>query len=228
MQEVIRHLEEVDPAAAARARHRYSCFDHASADGLGRRGRRPAALSRVVQPDIDLITGCDCTFRAEGFGVLDALRKPAGLNDGGVHVWTGDGGAVPGRSDDRADGLPRMCFFGVDPAAGVVNRGADGAGDRSGEQRDRNGRSHHYRFDPVADADERVSPEGPDGSPSRRPEGEGLHDNSSDIRRRARRDLSRSNLRTFCSRVLSRPPTPVADVPWTAGPAGRTPSRGQW
>lgn len=32
MQEVIRYLENVDPAAAARARDRYACFDHTSAD----------------------------------------------------------------------------------------------------------------------------------------------------------------------------------------------------
>ena len=32
MQEVIAYLDTVDPAAAARARQRYSCFDHASAD----------------------------------------------------------------------------------------------------------------------------------------------------------------------------------------------------
>jgi erythromycin esterase-like protein len=35
MHEVIAYLEKVDPAAAARARHRYSCFDHASADDDG-------------------------------------------------------------------------------------------------------------------------------------------------------------------------------------------------
>jgi erythromycin esterase-like protein/predicted phosphoribosyltransferase len=35
MQEVIGYLDTVDPAAAARARHRYSCFDHASADDDG-------------------------------------------------------------------------------------------------------------------------------------------------------------------------------------------------
>ena len=32
MQEVIDYLENVDPAAAARARDRYACFDHTSAD----------------------------------------------------------------------------------------------------------------------------------------------------------------------------------------------------
>ncbi|MDT0550677.1 erythromycin esterase family protein, partial [Streptomyces lonegramiae] len=32
MQEVIGYLENVDPAAAARARDRYACFDHTSAD----------------------------------------------------------------------------------------------------------------------------------------------------------------------------------------------------
>ncbi|BBY20269.1 hypothetical protein MSTO_04740 [Mycobacterium stomatepiae] len=32
MQEVIAYLEKVDPEAAARARNRYACFDHASAD----------------------------------------------------------------------------------------------------------------------------------------------------------------------------------------------------
>ena len=32
MQEVIRYLENVDPVAAARARERYACFDHTSAD----------------------------------------------------------------------------------------------------------------------------------------------------------------------------------------------------
>jgi erythromycin esterase-like protein len=35
MQEVITYLETVDPEAAARARQRYSCFDHASADDDG-------------------------------------------------------------------------------------------------------------------------------------------------------------------------------------------------
>ncbi|MGZ4513670.1 MAG: erythromycin esterase family protein [Mycobacterium sp.] len=35
MHEVISYLDTVDPAAAARARHRYSCFDHASADDDG-------------------------------------------------------------------------------------------------------------------------------------------------------------------------------------------------
>jgi erythromycin esterase-like protein/adenine/guanine phosphoribosyltransferase-like PRPP-binding protein len=35
MQEVVAYLESVDPAAAARARQRYSCFDHASADDDG-------------------------------------------------------------------------------------------------------------------------------------------------------------------------------------------------
>ncbi|WP_120309098.1 erythromycin esterase family protein [Mycolicibacterium celeriflavum] len=35
MAEVIDHLEKVDPAAASRARQRYSCFDHASAEGDG-------------------------------------------------------------------------------------------------------------------------------------------------------------------------------------------------
>jgi hypothetical protein len=35
MQEVITYLEKVDPQAAARARQRYSCFDHASADDDG-------------------------------------------------------------------------------------------------------------------------------------------------------------------------------------------------
>jgi erythromycin esterase-like protein len=35
MHEVIAYLETVDPAAAARARERYSCFDHASADDDG-------------------------------------------------------------------------------------------------------------------------------------------------------------------------------------------------
>jgi len=35
MQEVITYLETVDQEAAARARHRYSCFDHASADDDG-------------------------------------------------------------------------------------------------------------------------------------------------------------------------------------------------
>ena len=32
MQEVIRYLENIDPVAAARARERYACFDHTSAD----------------------------------------------------------------------------------------------------------------------------------------------------------------------------------------------------
>src|SRR6185436_1139755 len=32
MQEVIAYLENVDPRAAARARERYACFDHTSAD----------------------------------------------------------------------------------------------------------------------------------------------------------------------------------------------------
>ncbi len=32
MREVVTYLENVDPAAAQRARHRYACFDHASAD----------------------------------------------------------------------------------------------------------------------------------------------------------------------------------------------------
>jgi erythromycin esterase-like protein len=35
MHEVIAYLDNVDPPAAARARHRYSCFDHASADDDG-------------------------------------------------------------------------------------------------------------------------------------------------------------------------------------------------
>jgi erythromycin esterase-like protein/predicted phosphoribosyltransferase len=35
MREVITYLETVDAAAASRARHRYSCFDHASADDDG-------------------------------------------------------------------------------------------------------------------------------------------------------------------------------------------------
>jgi erythromycin esterase-like protein len=35
MQDVIAYLEKVDPQAAARARQRYSCFDHASADDDG-------------------------------------------------------------------------------------------------------------------------------------------------------------------------------------------------
>lgn len=35
MEDVIAYLENVDPEAAARARQRYSCFDHASADGDG-------------------------------------------------------------------------------------------------------------------------------------------------------------------------------------------------
>ena len=32
MDEVIAYLDKVDPKAAARARERYACFDHASAD----------------------------------------------------------------------------------------------------------------------------------------------------------------------------------------------------
>jgi erythromycin esterase-like protein/predicted phosphoribosyltransferase len=32
MDEVVAYLDDVDPAAAARARHRYACFDHASGD----------------------------------------------------------------------------------------------------------------------------------------------------------------------------------------------------
>ncbi|WP_460357705.1 erythromycin esterase family protein [Mycobacterium sp. ZZG] len=36
MQDVITYLEKVDPEAAARARQRYSCFDHASADDDGK------------------------------------------------------------------------------------------------------------------------------------------------------------------------------------------------
>ena len=32
MQEVIAYLENIDPVAAARARDRYTCFDHTSAD----------------------------------------------------------------------------------------------------------------------------------------------------------------------------------------------------
>jgi erythromycin esterase-like protein len=34
MHEVIAYLQTVDPAAADRARHRYSCFDHGSADDV--------------------------------------------------------------------------------------------------------------------------------------------------------------------------------------------------
>lgn len=44
MQEVIGYLDTVDPAAAASARHRYSCFDHASADDDGQAYRFAAAF----------------------------------------------------------------------------------------------------------------------------------------------------------------------------------------
>jgi erythromycin esterase-like protein len=44
MQEVIGCLDTVDPAAAASARHRYSCFDHASADDDGQAYRFAAAF----------------------------------------------------------------------------------------------------------------------------------------------------------------------------------------
>jgi erythromycin esterase-like protein len=44
MEEVIGYLDRVDPAAAARARQRYSCFDHASGADVGQAYGRAAAF----------------------------------------------------------------------------------------------------------------------------------------------------------------------------------------
>jgi erythromycin esterase-like protein/predicted phosphoribosyltransferase len=61
MQEVIGYLDTVDPAAAARARHRYSCFDHASADDDGQAygfaaafGAGPSCEQQAVDQLVDI------------------------------------------------------------------------------------------------------------------------------------------------------------------------------
>jgi erythromycin esterase-like protein len=60
IQEVIGYLETVDPAAAARARTRYACFDHASADdgqayGFGAAfGAGPSCEREAISQLVDL------------------------------------------------------------------------------------------------------------------------------------------------------------------------------
>jgi erythromycin esterase-like protein len=61
MHEVIGYLDKVDPAAATRARQRYSCFDHASADDDGQAygfaavfGAGPSCEQEAVEQSVDL------------------------------------------------------------------------------------------------------------------------------------------------------------------------------
>jgi erythromycin esterase-like protein/predicted phosphoribosyltransferase len=61
MEEVIAYLETVDPEAAARARQRYSCFDHASADDDGQAygfaaafGAGPSCEQEAVDQLVDI------------------------------------------------------------------------------------------------------------------------------------------------------------------------------
>jgi erythromycin esterase-like protein len=61
MDEVISYLDTVDPAAAARARQRYSCFDHASADDDGQAygfaaafGAGPSCEQEAVDQLVDI------------------------------------------------------------------------------------------------------------------------------------------------------------------------------
>ena len=49
MEEVVSYLERVDPTAAARARERYSCFDHAGADDDGQSYGFAAAFGAGVE-----------------------------------------------------------------------------------------------------------------------------------------------------------------------------------
>jgi erythromycin esterase-like protein len=61
MREVIAYLDTVDPSAAARARERYSCFDHAAADDDGQAygfaaafGAGPSCEQQVVDQLVEL------------------------------------------------------------------------------------------------------------------------------------------------------------------------------
>ena len=79
MQEVITYLEKIDPKAAARARDRYACFDHASADdgqayGFSAAfGAGPSCESQAIEQLVDIQRNALAYARRDGLLAEDEL-----------------------------------------------------------------------------------------------------------------------------------------------------------
>jgi erythromycin esterase-like protein/predicted phosphoribosyltransferase len=80
MEEVIAYLENVDPKAAERARHRYSCFDHASSDDDGQAygfaaafGAGPSCEDEAVQQLLEIQRNSIDYMRRDGLLAEDEV-----------------------------------------------------------------------------------------------------------------------------------------------------------
>ena len=79
MQEVITYLEKVDPKAAMRARNRYACFDHASADDgqaygfAAAFGAGPSCESDAIEQLVDIQRNALAYARRDGLLAEDEL-----------------------------------------------------------------------------------------------------------------------------------------------------------
>ncbi|WAC93820.1 erythromycin esterase family protein [Mycobacterium sp. Aquia_213] len=79
MHEVITYLEEIDPKAAGRARERYSCFDHASADDAqaygfsAAFGAGPSCENQAIEQLVDIQRNALAYARRDGLLAEDEL-----------------------------------------------------------------------------------------------------------------------------------------------------------
>jgi erythromycin esterase-like protein/predicted phosphoribosyltransferase len=79
MQEVITYLDKIDPKAAARARERYACFDHASADDgqaygfAAAFGAGPSCENQAVEQLVDIHRNALAYARRDGLVAEDEL-----------------------------------------------------------------------------------------------------------------------------------------------------------
>ena len=79
MQEVISYLEKIDPRAAARARQRYACFDHASADDgqaygfAAAFGAGPSCENQAVEQLVEIQRNALAYARRDGLLAEDEL-----------------------------------------------------------------------------------------------------------------------------------------------------------
>ena len=103
--EVISYLDRVDPAAAARARQHYACFDHFSEDdaqvygfAAACRGRRPIASMKLVEQSLQ-IPRLHLQRRDEAGHEAQALTHPGQCSHQGR-------GAPPTVAGGRSGGRP--------------------------------------------------------------------------------------------------------------------------
>ena len=79
MNEVITYLDKIDPKAAARARERYACFDHASADdgqayGFSAAfGAGPSCENQAIEQLVDIQRNALVYARRDGLLAEDEL-----------------------------------------------------------------------------------------------------------------------------------------------------------